>query len=59
MQGNTSLGTVKKRLFSSVKNLHPNLLFDYFGAFTYITQPKAQMSDSQPCPCLLRTSGER
>lgn len=33
--------------------------FRHSGALTYITQPKAQMSDSQPCPCLLRTSGER
>lgn len=26
---------------------------------THITQPRAQMSDSQPWPCLLSTSGDR
>lgn len=29
------------------------------NSIVYITQPRAQMSDSQPCPCLFRTSGER
>lgn len=44
---------------SPTRDLSPPLLCEGRSAVTHMTQPKAQMSDSQPWPCLLRTSGER